>query len=492
VGSAGNSGPGASTISFPAVLPEVIAVGANGNSRIRDVAFRLQGVENPYVAEPGNGPNPRSIVKGPMAAVHSVDRSGLACEALPADSLKEMIVLIQRGSCTFEVKINNAAAAGAIGVVIYNNRPNELILMNVGGATLPAMFVLQEDGEDIRARLDEDPKREAELDFTGSTVFQVTPNRMASFSSRGPIVGDSIKPDVAATGTSFLTAAQTANPGTSLFNSTGYTFTQGTSFSAPLVAGALAVLRQERPGLTSAQYRSLIVNSARALPLDLEELPVAPPQRAGSGLLDLLNSLGSTLTVFPSSLPFGARAGSVDRSADLELTNLSEDPDTFEIRVEPARGSVAPEVSSRSVDLDAGASRSIQVTLKGDNLEPGPYDGFIVIKSQKTERESRVAYWFGVPGRTAEGIGVLSSASSGPALGNVREAFLIRTTDAAGLGVDVRPQVTPPQGATVTGIRPTGSIPGTWAVDVRLGTLGTNTFTITAGSATVSVSIVAR
>ncbi len=69
-----------------------------------------------------------------------------------------------------------------------------------------------------------------------------------------------MKPDLSAVGTNFYTATQkfdTSGENTSgeMYDPTGYTVSQGTSFSTPLIAGAAALLKAARPGLSTAQYR---------------------------------------------------------------------------------------------------------------------------------------------------------------------------------------------------------------------------------------------
>ena len=46
--------------------------------------------------------------------------SASGCLATDFPGAAGKIVLIQRGTCTFEQKAQNAAAAGAVGVVIFN------------------------------------------------------------------------------------------------------------------------------------------------------------------------------------------------------------------------------------------------------------------------------------------------------------------------------------------------------------------------------------
>ncbi len=146
VAAAGNGGSDPYTINSPADAPLAIAAGAMNNDR-----FFADGVVLPdnssLVAVPGNGTYPSASITGSLTDVFSVDGNGLACSSLPAGSLTGTIALIFRGTCTFESKIDNAQAAGAAAVVVYDNIDGEAIpLMAVGAATLPAVMISNADG----------------------------------------------------------------------------------------------------------------------------------------------------------------------------------------------------------------------------------------------------------------------------------------------------------------------------------------------------------
>jgi aminopeptidase Y len=63
------------------------------------------------------------------------------------------IALISRGSCTFAIKATNAYAAGATGVVIYNNIPGELAgtLGNTFTLDVPVVGISQAAGQELAA-----------------------------------------------------------------------------------------------------------------------------------------------------------------------------------------------------------------------------------------------------------------------------------------------------------------------------------------------------
>jgi hypothetical protein len=75
---------------------------------------------------------------------------GLACSPLPEDSGDGLIAVAERGTCDFQVKLDNAAAAGYKGLIVFNRRGPDgcetLISMLASSATLPAIFVSRQDG----------------------------------------------------------------------------------------------------------------------------------------------------------------------------------------------------------------------------------------------------------------------------------------------------------------------------------------------------------
>jgi len=259
VASAGNNGPDPGTIGSPANGPSVIAVGASNNDR-EFAASVVVGGGSPLVAIPGSGPAPSAPVSGRLVDVATLDSSGMACSVLPSGSLTGSIAFILRGVCTFEQKLNNVQAAGAIGGLVYTDqaRPDPTT-MGTGAATLPAEMISYADGVAVKQQLQS--PAQATLTFTLGPAY-VNPARLADFSAEGPNVDLSIKPDLVAVGENLYMATQKLDPKGEMYSADGYTIQQGTSFSAPIVAGAAALLKAARPGLSAAQYRSLLVNTA--------------------------------------------------------------------------------------------------------------------------------------------------------------------------------------------------------------------------------------
>src|SRR5205085_6515424 len=72
---------------------------------------------------------------------------------IPANSLRGTIALVDRGVCAFATKAANAQIAGAIGLVVVDNRPGEANFIPIQ-LPLDAGMVSDLDGARIRSFLD--------------------------------------------------------------------------------------------------------------------------------------------------------------------------------------------------------------------------------------------------------------------------------------------------------------------------------------------------
>ena len=469
---AGNSGPGAGSISNYGSLPDVITLGAIMNDRALGSAITVNGVA-PYEAFPGNGPDPGQAITGPLFDVANVEPTGLACSPLQSGSVAGMVVLVLRGTCTFESKIDNVAAGGALAAIIYNSAtgsPFSLSGQTVGAATLPAMFVNQADGADLIARAAASPGPQATLDFAGETEFPARTD-LTDFTSRGPNIGSAMKPDIVAVGEEIVTAAQDSFPGGESYDPSGFIDTAGTSFSTPLTAGAAAVLKAARPGLTVAQYRSLLINSAG--PATSGPGVPATVQQAGAGVLNVAAALGGTVAAYPTALNFGTGAGAIDSTLNLTLSNIGTVSDTYSINVLPVGDSPAPALSTNTVQLDANSSQALSATVNASGLAPGEYQGYLQVTGTATSNVTTIPYWFAVPGSTPAGITVLYQDYSDPSRTVSYGAVVFRIVDIAGLPYTgpLTPQIAMAAGGgSIRRAYLAGDIPGTYAVDIRAGT----------------------
>ena len=138
---------------------------------------------------------------------------------------KGKIVLVKRGTSTFEDKVRVALQEkGAAGIIIYNN-VSGTISMSVGADVGAVCSISQDEGEKLAA--------------AGSGTIRISRSQvagpfMSDFSSWGPTSDLQIKPEITAHGGEILSAV----PGQE------YDRLSGTSMAAPNQAGATALIRQ--------------------------------------------------------------------------------------------------------------------------------------------------------------------------------------------------------------------------------------------------------
>lgn len=482
VASAGNSGPGWGTIASPATAPSALSVGASTSSRTFGSSVAFEG-HDAVLALPGNGPAPVGAVKGEVADVASLDESGLACGELPGGSLAGRIALIRRGECTFEVKLNHAKGAGAAGVLVQAREESpDPITMAVGAAELPAMMISYESGEAVRKWLAGGETLVASMDFGYGRVPQKA-GRLAGFSARGPGVDLAVKPELTATGTDMWVATQSLDPYGEMWSEDRYTLADGTSFSAPLVAGAAAVVKAARPGLDAAGVRSALVNTASAVPDEAS----AWIQKSGAGLLDVEQAVRTDLVSSRAVLNFGTAApGEAVEPIGFSVKQIGGGPETYSVRVEPRRGSAAPAVSVQQVELAAGAEAGIRVEWPEAVPETGTLEGFVVLEGAAGGKTLRIPYWRAVTRGEPRGFTIFNLSASARRGSTVRDAVLFKVVDECGVPVrGAEVTVEELEGGRVFSVSNYDDYsPGLFGVTVRLSFLaGANRFRIRAGDA---------
>ncbi|MEU9508419.1 S8 family serine peptidase [Micromonospora sp. NPDC048170] len=199
-------------------------------------------------------------------------------------------------------------------------------------------------------------------------------DEMASFSSRGPRVGDGeAKPDIAAPGVAIV-AARASGTAMGTVVDDHYTSANGTSMAAPHVAGAAAIVASKYPDLTGPQIKALLMNRATDLGHDVDA--------QGVGRVDLAAAVDPVI-VGAGSLSFGRYEyphSPVTRTHT--YTNFTDQPITLKLSTTMANGEQpAPAglltLSSSELTVPAKGSADVTVTINGGVLgEAGPYGSF--------------------------------------------------------------------------------------------------------------------
>lgn len=395
VGSIGNSGAtGLWAAGAPGNGDLVIGTASVENTVIASAAFQISPHDAPassglvgFNAAAGSPVIP-SAGTWPLARTGTVTSTSDGCAALPAASLTGRIALIRRGGCGFFVKATNAQAAGAAGVILYNNAP-EALNPSVEGApaiTRPVIGISGTDGEAINAQLDAG----AVLLAWGERISVANPlgNTLSSFSSFGLTAELGFKPDIAA-------------PGGSIYSTWpvelgGYLSESGTSMASPHVAGAVALLIQARPGLSAIEVREILQNNA-VPELDPTGAVADNVHRQGAGLVRIDAAILNPVRATPSKIALGeSQAGPVTTTIALHnegatavtyaLTHvpaLSTTGSTYE-PTQLASGYATAAFDAPTVTVPAGGSASVSATITADPAlaEGGLYGGYLVFTPQ--------------------------------------------------------------------------------------------------------------
>jgi hypothetical protein len=315
----------------------------------------------------------------------------------------------------------------------------------------------------------------SDRELTAEGPKELDPNRLSSFSSRGPNLGPGLKPDMVAVGDNFVTADSREKGGEA------HTITQGTSFATPTVAGAAALLKAARPGFTAAQYQSLLINSASEI--KLADGKPAPVRHQGAGRLDMMAALDMPLAFSPTSVKFGVGGDTTDATREITITNLTEEQITLELAVRSFDDSPAARIDGPSkLDLPSKGSATVRLRFSASGLAGGEYQGVLLVKNSKGPVEGRVPFWYGVRSE-AKGITMLEYKGEGSA-GQVTELYA-RVVDGAGLDVPgaTLTAATDTPGAEIGAIAQVEGKPGVINVEVKLAP-GENTIVLTAGAVT--------
>ncbi|MCD0483060.1 S8 family serine peptidase [Streptacidiphilus sp. ASG 303] len=279
-------------------------------------------------------------------------------------------------ACGSTARADHAADAGAVGVVLAadGDQTGEIS----GDTRIPAVIVARADGERLRAAAASGDPVRVRLAAPGNTlrgsVAQDRPERadtLAGFSSRGNGLPGLVKPDVTAPGETILSAQ--AGSGS------GGVRKDGTSMSAPHVAGAAALVRAARPSWTPEQVKAALMDTAGA---DLTTGEggtgaVYGPERVGAGRIradlavrTLVVAAASGAGVPPGAVgvSFGevAATAPVSLTREVEVRNLGDRPVAYRTgyRAATAVPGASYAVEPAAVSVPAGGTAVVRVTLR--------------------------------------------------------------------------------------------------------------------------------
>lgn len=403
--SAGNAGPGLGSGDHPS--DDYISVAASSTAgTLAAGRFNITAPE-PVPADLTNIPFASSSFGAPLASgqvfpysfvtAASVDPTNFeGCNPWPADSFIGKAVIISRGACEFGVKVLNAEQAGAIFVVVHNHAAGgeALVSMSPGAvgdqATIASIFVGNTNGLAIvdwyATNGDASAMELNTLAFQAGNV----PDQIANFSSRGPGVGNVLKPDIAAPGVNIMAQGYTPGAvGEARHLHIGQV--SGTSMAAPHVAGSAAILQQIHPSWSNADIKSALMSTSKYMDIYNFDGTPAQPLDMGAGRLDLTNAADPGVLLSPPSLSFGLVQTGTVSTIDVVVKSVADTTETYALSslytgagftITDTTDVAGITISPTQLVLAPGESGSFAVTFDtAAGLGIGDNQGFVILSS---------------------------------------------------------------------------------------------------------------
>ena len=366
--SAGNSGPGASTLDNAAPWITTVAAstipGYEATATLGD-GTAYAGGSISVDRTPGATPLAGPLVRGDLVAVAGHDPGDARLcgpDSLDAAQVAGTVVFCERGVYGRVAKSAEVLRAGGIGMLLVNRVPGSV---DTDEHAVPTVHL---DAPYWDATFGYAGSAGASVVFTDGNTTSYTPPtpQVAGFSSRGPVLADGsdiLKPDVTAPGVAILADGPNAAGGEPTWQ-----FLSGTSMSSPQIAGLAALYLGERPLATPGEIKSALMTSAYDT-VDANGVTVTDPFVQGAGHVDptkmfepgllYLNDTDDWYS-YIQGIGYDVGADPVDPS-NLNLASI-------------AIGSLtAPETITRTVtSTEAGTFRAQPVTVPGINAIVSP------------------------------------------------------------------------------------------------------------------------
>ncbi|WP_216386626.1 S8 family serine peptidase [Arcanobacterium phocae] len=314
-------------------------------------------------------------------------------------ALKGKFALIQRGRSTFADMFERSFEAGAVGVLVYNDKARGDEFIGMGGVETYTQFSAStyhsvgaaltkelQQGRKVFVKFTDDRKL---TDFAGKKAL-----RPSSFTSWGPTPTLDFAPHISGVGGEVYSTQ----------NDNRYVSMSGTSMAAPNVAGLSALMWQyyeeKFPTLTGTEridrIRAALMNTAE-IPTNEDKIPYAPRQ-VGAGLARVDQAIESPVIATVNGQPYvSLKQVHGATSFTVTLHNYGDKAATYSVpkqqvinEVEGEKGAAKTVVSQEkltskttTVTVPAGSEANVTFTLVPEQGKPHYIEGWAQLTGNK-------------------------------------------------------------------------------------------------------------
>lgn len=383
VASAGNSGAKDYIVGAPGTADAAISVAAsvdNGDHNWKFSASRLNLGSSTLLVEAIQAATTQKIADGNVSG--ALVYAGLAATDFTdeqAQAIRGQVALIDRGVVNFNDKVRRAAAAGAIGVIVANNREGAAFTMGTTDKfDIPAIMITQADGQKAKDAM---AQGVVTVDFKTDAVIEKPElvDTLTDFSSKGPrSIDGAIKPEISAPGSNVISAA--------MGHGAEVVQMSGTSMAAPHVAGVMALLKQAQPALSADELKAILMGGSKTIGSTAGRYSVS---QQGAGRVQADVSAAIKMVSDVPSISIGEVGLETQKTIrrSLALKNLTDAALSLEVVLE---GKESLSMKPLTLELPARGEASAVVDIKLDATkmpagDVGEMDGWVLFKQNGQE-----------------------------------------------------------------------------------------------------------
>ncbi|GAA5865696.1 hypothetical protein JCM8547_002753 [Rhodosporidiobolus lusitaniae] len=363
-----------------------------------------------------------------------------ACGALPEDmpDLSRRVVVVRRGTCTFDEKLAAVQARGAQIILIYNSPTSSNMIPYLDASSTPGVVAVAslryEEGARLLELYGSRPRGVFVTFPQGEGMVEAVEDTLGGgvvsyFSEYGPTFELFGQPSLTAPGGNILSTFPLSMGGVGVIS--------GTSMSTPFVAGAVALILSQKKDLSfsPAEVRALLATTAKRTATTVNGTEVDTVLLQGGGLVQVDKALATGTIITPFQLALNDTAF-FTRTHTLTIRNTnpyamlysfssspaqaistystSASSNVLPAPVPPSLGSPSARItfSARALPVAASSTATVTLTITAPRLSVQQqrkfpfYSGFVEVTGKPTagapsgaEREVLIVSYFGLAAR---------------------------------------------------------------------------------------------